>query len=44
MAGGAHSLDSRRVREVEELAGLMTEQVLEAPEDMQTAQDEEPAD
>ncbi len=42
--GGAHNLDSRRAREVEELAGSMREQVLEAPEDMHIAQDEEPAD
>ena len=44
LVGEAHNLDSRRARGVEELAGSMTEQVLEAPEDMQIAQDEEPAD
>ena len=41
--GEAHSLDSSRA-EVEELAGSMTEQVLEALEDMHIAQDEKPAD
>lgn len=41
--GQVHNLDSSRV-EVEELAGSMTEQVLEALEDMHIAQDEEPAD
>ena len=44
VVGEAHNLDSRRAREVEESAGSMTEQVLEALEDMQIAQDEEPAD
>ena len=44
VAEGAHNLDSRRGLEVEELADSMTEQVVEAPEDMQIAQDEEPAD
>ena len=41
--GETHNLDSSRA-EVEELAGSMTEQVLEALEDMHNAQDEEPAD
>ena len=41
--GEAHSLDSNRA-EVEELAGSMTEQVLEALEDMHIAQDEKLAD
>ena len=40
--GEAHILDSSRAG-VGELAGSMTEQVLEALEDMHT-QDEEPAD
>ncbi len=37
VAGEARNLDSRRALEVEELAGSMTEQVLEAYEDMQIA-------
>lgn len=41
--GEAHNLDSSRA-EVEGLAGSMTEQVLEALEDMHIAQDEKPAD
>ena len=44
VAERAHNLDSKRGLEVEELAGSMMEEVLEAPEDMHIARDEEPAD